>query len=264
VRATRMWAGAAALVVAVMTSVAGAGATSASETPQVRISNLAFGIESHGGRVPALVPITLSGPSAAPVTLHYATTNFDGDTATPKVDYKPVAGDLTIVAGDVQAAINVPILPDHFQDPNETFHVVISDVVGATVQRSVTEVVIRDSYSTDAMLGSEVHYDSENVGRWKTYIAKVTFTLIDHFDHDVTAQYLTTPQTATAGVDYVFKRGAITIPAGKLSASVTVRLIKREASDDRSFFVRLYPITGLPNPDAQVSAGVGLLPQGSA
>jgi hypothetical protein len=251
---------AAATVVAIVISGTAAGAKPAPTTPYVRVSEFAFGIESHGGRVPALVPITLSGPAAAPVTLHYATENLDGDTATPKVDYKPVSGTITIPPGTVQSAVHVPVLPDHMQDPQETFHVVISDVVGAVLLGSVAKVEIDDTYTTAGMLGSTTVYDSESMGRGKTYIAKVTFTLIDRFDHDVNAEYITTPNSATADVDYVFKRGTFTIPAGKLSASVTVKLIKRPAVSGRGFYVRAFPIAGLFDSNAEVNATIGLLP----
>ena len=87
--------------------------------------------------------------------------------------------------------------------------------------------------------------------------------VLDRFDHDVTAEYLTGPESAQAGVDYVFKHGTFTIPAGKLTATVAVKLVKRQASDARSFVVDLGGVTGLPfgNPFPNVDAYVTLGPQ---
>jgi len=62
--------------------------------------------------------VTLSTPSAQPVTVEYATA--DG-TALAGLDYTAVAGTLTLAPGTTTATISVPILNDSLLEADETF-----------------------------------------------------------------------------------------------------------------------------------------------
>jgi Calx-beta domain len=253
----RVW-GIAALAVGSMTLPHGiAGAVT---VPTVRVRQQTV-IESQGGKVAGLVPITLDTPSAAPVTLHYATANLAGDLAVPHSDYKPISGTLTFEPGQVEQTVKVPILPDHVQDPGKTFHVTIDSVVGATLSQADALVIIDDTYPAGGLIGSIAQIDSQAVGRGKPYTVKVTFALIDKFDQAVTGTYLTGPISAQPGIDYVLKTGSLTIPAGSLSATVSVKLIKRTATTYRTFEVLLSGITGLPNGETSATAYVDIVPQ---
>jgi hypothetical protein len=90
--------------------------------------------EGTGGpATPATFTVSLlGGPSATPVTVHYATA--DG-TATAPADYAATSGDLTFAPGDTTEQVTVPVVPDSVDEPNETFTLNLSaPSTGVSVQ----------------------------------------------------------------------------------------------------------------------------------
>jgi Calx-beta domain len=85
--------------------------------------------EPNAGTAPATFTVTLSAPSAFPVSVDYAT--VDGS-AGPD-DYTPTAGTLTVEPGELDGAVAVQVLGDHVVEPDETFTLELSDPDGATV-----------------------------------------------------------------------------------------------------------------------------------
>jgi hypothetical protein len=76
--------------------------------------------EGTGGPpTPATFTVSLlGGPSATPVTVHYATADA---TATAPADYAATSGDLTFAPGETSKAVTVPVVPDAVDELNETF-----------------------------------------------------------------------------------------------------------------------------------------------
>jgi hypothetical protein len=76
--------------------------------------------EGTGGpATPATFTVSLlGGPSATPVTVHYATAN---GTATTPADYTATSGDLTFAPGETTKPVTVPVVPDSVDELNETF-----------------------------------------------------------------------------------------------------------------------------------------------
>lgn len=76
--------------------------------------------EGTGGPpTPATFTVSLlGGPSATPVTVHYATA--DG-TATAPADYAATSGDLTFAPGQTSKPVTVLVVPDSIDELNETF-----------------------------------------------------------------------------------------------------------------------------------------------
>ena len=98
--------------------------------PALSISNASLS-EGNSGTKLATFTISLSQTSGSAVTYNIATTN---GTATAGSDY--VASSLTgqsIPAGMTSKTFNVTINGDTAPEPNETFNVTVSNVVGATV-----------------------------------------------------------------------------------------------------------------------------------
>ena len=80
--------------------------------------------------------VRLSEESGFETAVDYATSN---GTATAGDDYTPTTGTLTFAAGQVANTINVPVLLDGIPEENETFTVVLSNAVKATLgTRSAT------------------------------------------------------------------------------------------------------------------------------
>ncbi|TDO15140.1 aryl-phospho-beta-D-glucosidase BglC (GH1 family) [Mycobacterium sp. BK086] len=89
-------------------------------------------IEFTGGSGTSLASfvVTLAAPSTQTVTVQYATSN---GTATAGADYISVAGTITFAPGETQKIITVPVKSDALAESNETFTVMLSNPIGATV-----------------------------------------------------------------------------------------------------------------------------------
>jgi hypothetical protein len=259
VRAKRV--GTVAVIAATMVlSGTSAGATRTPPTPLVRVAN-AIVLGSPAGAVGAVVPITLDAPAKTAVTVHYLTTSFDGETneALPNLDYTPTSGSAVFAPGQVQHDVRVQIRRRPVTEPYKVFHVVLDQVTGANSLRSTGLVRIDYPQTTDLLNGSKALFDSEAAGRGKDYTATVTFALGSKLDHAVTATYSEDSETALAGVDYVAKSGTLAIPAGKVSASVRIRLLRPANGTLEHIEVRLEPLAGAG--DQTVASGfIEILP----
>jgi chitinase len=90
----------------------------------------------------ATFTVSLSGASATPVTLVYATA--DG-TALAGTDYQAVRGTLTFDPGQTEQNVTVPIDPATQAEPDQTFTVTLSSPSGATIARTQAVGTIKDT-----------------------------------------------------------------------------------------------------------------------
>jgi hypothetical protein len=114
------------------------------QVPNVTIDDPSVG-EKHEEQADhpsaAYFTVTLSAPAAQTVTASYQTR--DG-TATADLDYVPTSGTLTIPAGSVTGTVHVTIIDDSLQEPDETFFLKISNVIGGTVIKARGQATILD------------------------------------------------------------------------------------------------------------------------
>ena len=95
--------------------------------------------------------VTLSGPSAQPVIVHWATA--DG-TATAGSDYRAGSGEVTFEPGQTTAAISVDVLGDDAREDDETYAVTLSDARGATISRATgTGTITNDDFFVPPPVG---------------------------------------------------------------------------------------------------------------
>ena len=99
-------------------------------------------VEGDSGARTMAFALTLSAPSATPVSVHWTTTP---GTATPGVDYTASSGTFTFPLGTMAGQVLIPILPDTVHEGDETFTVVLSSPVGASLQRATgTATILND------------------------------------------------------------------------------------------------------------------------
>ena len=99
-------------------------------TPAISVAN-AVARESTD---PAMVfTVRLDVLSPGGVSVEYETR---GNTATENEDYTAVSGTLSFARGEWQKTISVPIIADSHNDGGETFHLILSDPAGATLEDS--------------------------------------------------------------------------------------------------------------------------------
>jgi hypothetical protein len=122
--------------------------------PGVRIADVTVA-ELNAGSTTASFAVSLTATSVQPVTMAFTTA--DG-TAEAGADYTPASGILTFPAGTMAATVDVDVLGDVFDEPNETFAVVLSDVVDATAQdASATGFVVDDDGGAIQLTGELSH-----------------------------------------------------------------------------------------------------------
>ena len=98
--------------------------------------------------------VTLDGPSAAEVTVNYATADPAGSpdpVAGAGVDYESASGTLTFAPGEVSRTIGVSVIDDSLDEPDETFALVLADPRGAALGRGSALGTIRDDDEPPAL-----------------------------------------------------------------------------------------------------------------
>ena len=223
--------------------------------------------------------MTLSTVYDVPVTVDYATADLTPDevnsyltpSATAGVDYMATMGTLTIPAGETSGTITVLVFGDRVGDGYdpygvqglEMFSVNLSNPNGAQLNTSQAFGLIADD-EPYVNIGGSTAWEG-NAG---TTPISFTVSLSAVFDVDVTVSYKTADGTALAGSDYQAAVGAVTIPAGQLSQTVTV-LVNGDVLDegDEFFLVNLTDASGLlleTSPATRPSATTIRLPLRSA
>ncbi|MFM6245712.1 MAG: glycosyl hydrolase family 18 protein, partial [Dolichospermum sp.] len=139
----------------ILTLAAGTGYTVGTTNPvtgtinnddfsQLSINNITVveGLDNN-----AILTVTVDNPNPQPITFNYTTAPID---ATADVDYTSKTGTITIAANTSTATINIPILNDNLNEPDEIFTVTLSNAVNATInpEGGIGEVIITDTWQT--------------------------------------------------------------------------------------------------------------------
>jgi len=159
--------------------------------------------------------VGLSGRTASPVTVDYATQNV---TAIAGANYYPAAGSIVIAPFRNQGKIKVKLVGDAIVSPDKVFDVDITGATGATVPPGLfSRVVVEDDVAgivrpaltvstPEAVRGSDMNF---------------VLTLSAATTGDVSVRYFTAPVTARAS-QFTPESGILTIPAGQTTATITV------------------------------------------
>jgi hypothetical protein len=182
----------------------------------------------------SFVTVTLDKESASEVTFKYKA--FPG-TATPNVDYTQIpqlSG--SIPAGSKTFQIPITALLDGELDPNETFTIELSDIVGAATIATIANIKIKEK-------SRELSIDDISVDEGST--KEFTVSLNEVSDSDVTFKYSTANGSAIAPGDYdSITTTSVTIPAGTKSVTITVKANADSSEDpNETFLVKLTNVT---------------------
>ena len=179
------------------------------------------------------------------------------------VDYATSSGSLSFAAGQDSASFTVASLSDAFCESDERFRVRLSNprhadlAADAVAWATITDV---DCTPQDASIGDSIFAESAGT---------VTFTvsLTEPWPaDDVTLSWATEecapaavlcPHPATEGEDYVGANGSVTIPAGAVSAPISVELLDDGVDEFAEYFwVRLSdPPDGFTLPPGETHPG---------
>ena len=168
------------------------------------------------------LPVHLSAPSALPVTVAYAVT---GGTATPTTDYTLAAGTLTFAPGEQDKSIDVSVVGDAVDEPDETVVVSLSAPTNATLGTPATGTLT----ITDDDVPPTATIANVRVNEGQSGTTQMTFTVVlsapAPAGQPVSVTYATSNGNGTAGQDYVASSGVATIAGGQTSTTITVSVI---------------------------------------
>jgi uncharacterized membrane protein len=213
--------------------------------PKLSIADTSV-IEGHVGTATAKFIVSLAQPAAAPVVFDVATQN---GTALSGSDFKaPTSTRVTIPAGGTSATVSVPVITDTVVEADETFRVVVANVIGAAVADGTATGTIRNDDTS--LLISDV---SVVEGRAGTKVATFTVNLANKSASPVIFNIATANKTAIAGSDYVaLNLAAQSIPAGSTSKTFNVAIVGDALVEaDETFLVNVSGVKGAAVVDAQ-------------
>ena len=182
--------------------------------------------------------VTLDGPSAAEVTVGYATADPAGSldpVAGAGMDYESTSGTLTFAPGEVSRMIGVQVLDDELDEPDETFALVLADPRGATLGRGSALGTIRDDDEPPALS------IAGDTGREDVGDLVFSITLMARALTEVTVNYATMDDTAVAGEDYGPVEGTLTFAPGETAKTIRVAVVDDalDEADEEIFAVTL-------------------------
>ncbi|NQW53970.1 MAG: cellulose binding domain-containing protein [Rhodospirillales bacterium] len=187
--------------------------------PAISIADLSTK-EGNGEHNHFMFAVTLDKASSVPVTVQYKT--VDGSAA-GGVDYTASTGTVTFAPGTTSQMIHVDIQGDSVAEADETFTVLLSSSVGATIaDGSGTGTIANDDVAAPVLPSLSVSDATRAEGNSGTAKLNFTVSLSKAATGPVTVQYGTANGTASAGSDYTAKSGTLTFAAGETSKKVSV------------------------------------------
>ncbi len=215
-------------------------------TPSLSVNNVA--VAEGNAAVTANFTVSLSAQSGRTVTVKYKTAN---GTATAPADYAARAlTTLTFAPGVISKNVSVTIAGDTKDEAAETFQLLLSSPVNATLADAAGVCTINDNDPAPSITIDNKTVTEPNTG---TINPVFTVKLSAASGQTITVKYATGGGTATAGTDYTARAlTTLTFTPGQTSKSVTVQ-VKGDVADEpnETFFVNLSAATNASIADAQ-------------
>jgi hypothetical protein len=168
--------------------------------------------------------VQLSGPSASPVTVGFASSD---ETAEAGVDYVPVNDTLTFAPGITEGFIRVQVFSDLLDEDDETFLVTLTVSDGSAVLSSdptQAHGTIRDDDLPPRLLVSDAVVLEGDQGSFKMAFG---VRLSAPSGRPVVFGFETVNGTAVAGEDYEPVAGVEVFPAGQVRPFVVTVVVNR-------------------------------------
>ena len=207
--------------------------------------------EGSSGATSFVFTVSLTGSTAQTVTINYATA--DG-TATAGSDYAATSGTLTFAPGEAAQSVVVSVAGDSVTEPDETFAVILSSPVNATLTTATGTGTIQNDEALPTLAVNDVTQVETDSG---TTMFVFTVTLTGSTSETVSVDYGTADGTATAGSDYTATSGTLTFSPGTATRTIQVTVAGDPvAESDETFAVTL---TGSTNAAITRPSGVGTM-----
>ena len=220
--------------------------------PLVSVGDVAVH-EGDAGTRAAVFTVSLSSPSAATVTVAYATAN---GSALKSGDYAVTKGTLSFAPGATNATVKVPVAGDTTDEVDETFTLALSAPVQALISDATGLATILDD---DPGTGKRLAIGDVSVheGDSGSRAAVFTVSLSSPSASTVTVAFTTADGTAAAPADYATRSGTVTFAPGATSATVKVPVLPDGASEGNETFTIV--LSGSSGPAIVDTTGVGII-----
>jgi hypothetical protein len=174
--------------------------------------------EPTSGTASATFTVTLSAPSALPVTVAYGT---EDGSAQVGLDYVAASGSLSFAPGEISATLVVPVLPSAVPEGTETFLLTLSAPTQASLGKSRGQGWILPHGSGPRVQWSAASYMVKEVtGQALVKLMRTGSTLAP-----TTVTFEAAGGNATAGSDFIATTGSVTFAPGQTVASLRVSLL---------------------------------------
>jgi hypothetical protein len=206
----------------------------------IQFSSTAVSALENAGTV--TLTVTRTGGTNSTATVDYVMVD---DTATDGSDYTATNGTLSFAPGVKTKTFTIPLLNDTNVEGNETFNVLLTNAVSATLGTNTNTVVtIQDNdssfeFSTNALSAAES-------GRSVT----VTVVRTGGTAGSASVHYATADGTATSATDYTSKSGTLSFASGETNKTFTVSLKTDTTYETNETFT-----IGLGGPSTEASLG---------
>ncbi|MBI3417421.1 MAG: cadherin-like domain-containing protein [Verrucomicrobia bacterium] len=168
--------------------------------PTISINDVSLA-EGNAGTVPANFTLSLSMPSAVPITVSYSTA--DGTATVADQDYQTAFGSVTFNPGETVKSLPVNIVGDTKVEGDETFTVKLSSAPGAIISRQTGTCTILNDDSPGTALVISINDAQLVEGDSGTNFMVFDVVLSAPSPGFIRVDYSTLDGTATTGSDYV-------------------------------------------------------------
>jgi hypothetical protein len=224
--------------------------------PTISIGSASPVSEGNTGTTTATVPVTISGASADPVDVHWATGAGGDDAAAAGTDYVAGSGTVHWSPNDAGAqTIQVQVKGDTLHENDEAFTVTLDTPLNTTISGSASSsVTILDD---DAAPPITIHGKRQPEGDIGNTAMRFKLTIPTVSGLPVSVDYQTANGTALGGKDFVKRHGTATIAAGKKSTFINVPIKGDTVVETSENFS--VGITNPVNTVIQVGAATGVI-----
>ncbi len=219
-----------------------AAAEPAAGVGQLTITDLSIS-EGDFGTQDALLFVTLIGesPLKGAVTVDYFTQ--DGSATVAGGDYEPKTGTLVFIGGGPQP-ITIKILSDLDVEPDETFSVLLTNPLGATILdgEAIVTILNDDEQVVDVSIDDVVVTEGDS----GTVSARFDVRLAEPAQQPVAISYTTRDGSATAGEDYQAAEGGVTIMPGEIVRTIEIDVLGDTLFEgDETFELEIFNADGV-------------------
>ncbi|MBI5761670.1 MAG: hypothetical protein HZA46_24435, partial [Planctomycetales bacterium] len=218
--------------------------------PTISVADISV-VEGNAGTVSATFTISLSGPSALPITVQYVTVDGTAKSTSPIDFYAVPLSTLNFAAGVTSRTVTVNVAGDVLVETNETLFLNLSNPTNATLaDAQAVGTILDDDAVLPAMTINDISVIEGNSG---TTSATFTVTLSAASTQPITVRYSTQDGTATSPADFIAEANqTLTFNPGETSKPLIIRVAGETVHElNETFFVNLTNPTGAQISDTQ-------------